>query len=67
MCKKKKEKNIYTQEDDFSPDAETCSLNNWSGCSLVLWEIPHLLLKADAESTRVFEEEGGRTDGDEEQ
>lgn len=33
---------------------EGCSLNNWSDWSLVLWEIPHLLLKADAKSTRVF-------------
>lgn len=48
-------KNKHTR---VSPDAETCSLNNWSDCSLVLLEIPHLLLKADAESTRVFFREG---------
>lgn len=56
--------NIHMRVDAFfSPDAETCSLNNWSDCSLVLWEIHHLLLKADAESTGVFEEEGrGRTE-----
>lgn len=46
--------NKYTNEHWVSPDAETCSLNNWSDCSLVLWGIPHLLLKADAERTRVF-------------
>ena len=51
MCKNQ----IYTWT-RVSPDAETCSLNNWSDCSFVLWEIPHLLLKADAESTRVFVE-----------
>ncbi|KAM7391497.1 hypothetical protein PAMP_022182 [Pampus punctatissimus] len=52
-------KQIYTSN-MRSPDAETCSLNNWSDCSLVLLEIPHLLLKADDESTRVFvEREGG--------